>query len=54
MLIHGNVINQEVLRLVCCTEEIPVGAPGTWELPLWCTGAEAARHSTCVSASAAL
>lgn len=28
MLICGNVISQEVLRLVCCTEEIPVGAPG--------------------------
>lgn len=40
MLICGNVINQEVLRLMCCTEEIPVGAPGTGELPLmhWSRG----------------
>lgn len=34
MLIRGDVINQEVVRLVCCTEEIPGGAPGTGELPL--------------------
>lgn len=33
MLTCGNVINQEVLRLVCCTEKIPVDAPGTGELP---------------------
>lgn len=34
VLICGNVINQEVLRQVCCTEDIPVGASGTGELSL--------------------